>query len=100
MTTGVQSILNKEGSIDILINNAGYGSYGAVEDVPVDEARRQFEVNIFGLAWLTQLVLPSHVRGGMKDTTNFVDMTPSLIKQNAHNTEFAEKLYRLSLEGK
>lgn len=58
MTAGVQSILDAEGSIDILINNAGYGSYGAIEDVPIDEARRQFEVNIFGLARLTQLVLP------------------------------------------
>ena len=58
MTAGVQFILDKEGSIDILVNNAGYGSYGAVEDVPIDEARRQFEVNIFGLARLTQLVLP------------------------------------------
>jgi NAD(P)-dependent dehydrogenase (short-subunit alcohol dehydrogenase family) len=58
MVAGVNSILEKEGSIDILINNAGYGSYGAVEDVPIDEARRQFEVNIFGLARLTQLVLP------------------------------------------
>lgn len=58
MVSGVDSILEKEGSIDILINNAGYGSYGAIEDVPIDEARRQFEVNIFGLARLTQLVLP------------------------------------------
>lgn len=55
----VDTILKKEGRIDILINNAGYGSYGAVEDVPIEEARRQFEVNIFGLARLTQLVLPS-----------------------------------------
>ena len=54
MTSGVQSILDKEGSIDILVNNAGYGSYGAVEDVPIEEARRQFEVNIFGLARLTR----------------------------------------------
>lgn len=46
------------GRIDVLVNNAGYGSYGAVEDVPLDEARRQFEVNLFGLARLTQLVLP------------------------------------------
>jgi NAD(P)-dependent dehydrogenase (short-subunit alcohol dehydrogenase family) len=58
MVTGVQSILEQEGSIDILVNNAGYGSYGAIEDVPIDEARRQFEVNIFGLARLIQLVLP------------------------------------------
>ena len=58
MTAGINAILEKESSIDILVNNAGYGSYGAVEDVPIDEARRQFEVNIFGLARLTQLVLP------------------------------------------
>ncbi len=55
----VDTILKEEGRIDILINNAGYGSYGAVEDVPIEEARRQFEVNIFGLARLTQLILPS-----------------------------------------
>jgi len=55
----VNSILKKEGRIDILINNAGYGSYGSVEDVSLHEARRQFEVNLFGMARLTQLVLPS-----------------------------------------
>lgn len=59
MTSAVRSILEKEDSIDILVNNAGYGSYGAIEDVPIEEARRQFEVNIFGLARLTQLVLPA-----------------------------------------
>jgi short-subunit dehydrogenase len=55
----VNSILEKSGSIDILINNAGYGSYGALEDVPISEAKYQFDVNIFGLARLTQLVLPA-----------------------------------------
>ncbi len=54
----VNTIIQKEGSIDVLVNNAGYGSFGAVEDVPMEEARRQFDVNIFGLARLTQLVLP------------------------------------------
>lgn len=58
ISSGVSSILSKEGSIDILVNNAGYGSYGAIEEVSIDEARQQFEVNIFGLARLTQLVLP------------------------------------------
>ncbi|MBN2639195.1 MAG: oxidoreductase [Bacteroidales bacterium] len=58
MQNCVDTIIEREKRIDILVNNAGYGFYGAVEDVPIDEARRQFEVNIFGLARLTQLVLP------------------------------------------
>ena len=61
MTSGVERILREQGRIDVLVNNAGYGSYGALEDVPMEEARRQFEVNVFGLARLTQLVLP-HLR--------------------------------------
>jgi NAD(P)-dependent dehydrogenase (short-subunit alcohol dehydrogenase family) len=58
MTSGIERILAEQGRIDVLVNNAGYGSYGAVEDVSIDEARRQFEVNLFGLARLTQLVTP------------------------------------------
>ncbi len=61
VTSGVAKIIAEAGRIDVLVNNAGYGSYGAVEDVPLDEARRQFEVNVFGLARLIQLVVP-HMR--------------------------------------
>jgi short-subunit dehydrogenase len=58
MVRGVNVVLKNEKRIDVLVNNAGYGSYGALEDVPMSEARYQFDVNIFGLARLTQLVLP------------------------------------------
>lgn len=59
MTAAVKTLLDAEGRIDALVNNAGYGSYGAIEDVPLAEARRQFEVNVVGLARLCQLVLPT-----------------------------------------
>ena len=55
----VNTILSKEKSIDALVNNAGYGSYGAIEDVPLEEGRRQFEVNLFGMARLIRLVTPA-----------------------------------------
>jgi short-subunit dehydrogenase len=54
----VDQILSEQGKVDVLINNAGYAVYGPVEEVPIDHARRQFEVNIFGLASLTQKVIP------------------------------------------
>lgn len=57
----VRRVIDAEGRIDVLINNAGFGLYGTVEDIPLDDARYQFEVNLFGLAHLTQLVLP-HMR--------------------------------------
>ncbi|MDQ0474231.1 oxidoreductase [Labrys wisconsinensis] len=59
MVAAVEKILGETGRIDVLVNNAGYGSYGALEDVPLEEARRQFEVNLFGAARLCQLVLPA-----------------------------------------
>ncbi len=61
MVAGVEMVIREAGRIDVLINNAGYGSYGALEDVPIAEGRRQFEVNLFGLARLSQLTLP-HMR--------------------------------------
>ena len=59
LRAGVDRIIREQRRLDVLVNNAGYGSYGALEDVPIDEARRQFEVNVFGLARLSQLVIPT-----------------------------------------
>lgn len=54
----VDTIIQNEGKIDVLWNNAGYGLYGSVEDVSLEEARKQMEVNVFGLAAVTQKVVP------------------------------------------
>ena len=54
----VDRVMSEQGRIDVLINNAGYAVYGAVEQVPFTDARRQFDVNLFGLASLTQKILP------------------------------------------
>lgn len=59
--SGVDQIIKEQGRIDVLVNNAGYATYGSIEETAIDDARRQFEVNIFGLARLTQLVIP-HMR--------------------------------------
>jgi short-subunit dehydrogenase len=63
----IDTIIHKERRIDVLWNNAGYGLYGAIEDVPIAEARHQFEVNLFGLATITQMVLP-HMRSKASGT--------------------------------
>lgn len=54
----ITKIIDVEGKIDVLWNNAGFGLYGSVEEIPVEEARKQFEVNLFGLAAITQKVVP------------------------------------------
>jgi short-subunit dehydrogenase len=59
MSAAVGAVLAAHGRIDVLVNNAGYGTYGSLEEVELAEGRRQFEVNVFGLARMTQLVIPA-----------------------------------------
>ncbi|MES2456070.1 MAG: SDR family NAD(P)-dependent oxidoreductase [Bacteroidota bacterium] len=54
----VQKAHAQLGSIDVLINNAGYGLFGTIEEASEQEAREQIETNVFGLLWVTQAVLP------------------------------------------
>jgi NADP-dependent 3-hydroxy acid dehydrogenase YdfG len=58
MKAAVDAVTAAEGAVGVLINNAGYSQSGAVESVPVDQVRRQFETNVFGLLRMCQLVLP------------------------------------------
>src|SRR5881397_1313020 len=66
MQAAVRAVEADAGAVGVLINNAGYSQSGAVESVPLDDVRRQFETNVFGLVRLTQLVLPGmrHQRWG------------------------------------
>ncbi|MBR4738563.1 MAG: SDR family NAD(P)-dependent oxidoreductase [Bacteroidales bacterium] len=79
MVEGVNYILDKEGRIDVLINNAGYGYFGAVENVSMEEARRQLEVNVFGLARLCQLVLPTMRQQGSGRIINTASIAGKMV---------------------
>jgi NAD(P)-dependent dehydrogenase (short-subunit alcohol dehydrogenase family) len=58
MRAAVEQVEQAEGAVGVLINNAGYSQSGAIETVPLEAMRRQFETNVFGLVALTQMVLP------------------------------------------
>lgn len=70
----VETIVASSDGVDVLVNNAGFGLYGAVEDVAIDEARYQFEVNLFGAARLTQLLLPTMRNRGSGTIVNITSM--------------------------
>ena len=74
MEAAVKAILDEHSAIAALVNNAGYGIHGAFETTDLDDARRQFETNFFGLARLTQMVLPSRRAAGAGRIVNVSSM--------------------------
>ena len=74
MAAAVKTVTDAEGAVGVLINNAGYSQSGAVESVPLDQVRRQFETNVFGLIRMCQLVLPSMRGQGFGKIVNIGSM--------------------------
>jgi NAD(P)-dependent dehydrogenase (short-subunit alcohol dehydrogenase family) len=74
VVAAVQQIQKGHGGIDVLVNNAGFGMYGAMEESTIDDARYQFEVNLFGMARITQLALPGMRAKGAGTIINISSM--------------------------
>ncbi|MBB6579262.1 NAD(P)-dependent dehydrogenase (short-subunit alcohol dehydrogenase family) [Comamonas odontotermitis] len=92
MQAGIEKIISMSGCIDVLVNNAGYGSYGSVEDVSLEEARAQFEVNVFGAVRLIQLALPHMRRNRAGTIVNITSMGGKIhtpLGAWYHGTKFA-----------
>ena len=74
MQAAVRTVEEAEGAVGVLVNNAGYSQGGPIEEVALDEVRRQFETNVFGLVRMTQLVLPGMRRQGWGKVVNIGSM--------------------------
>jgi len=79
MVAAVRAVEAAEGAVGALVNNAGYGQDGAVEEVPMDAVRRQFETNVFGLLRMTQLALPGMRRQRWGRIVNVSSMGGKLV---------------------
>ena len=106
MRDAVAQIEREHGAVDVLVNNAGYGQNGPVEALPVEDIRRQFETNVFGLVRLSQLVLPGMRRKGWGRVINVgsVGGTFSALGAGAyHASKFAVEAFsdalRAEVEG-
>ena len=92
MQAAVKAVEDAEGAVGVLINNAGYSQSGAVEEVAIDQVRRQFETNVFGLLRMCQLVLPGMRRQGWGRIVNISSMGGRLVFPGGgiyHGTKFA-----------
>lgn len=92
MTAAVKTVLDETGRIDALVNNAGYSQSGAAETLDLDDVRRQFETNVFGLLRLSQLVLPAMRERGAGRIINISSMGGRLVFPGGgvyHATKYA-----------
>jgi len=74
MQAAVDAVTSAEGAVGVLVNNAGYSQSGAVETIPLDQLRQQFETNVFGLVRMCQLVLPGMRQQGWGKIVNISSM--------------------------
>src|SRR5436853_2705144 len=79
MGAAVTHVEQAEGAVGALVNNAGYSQSGAIEDVPMEQVRRQFETNVFGLIRMSQLVLPGMRKQGFGRIVNVSSMGGKLV---------------------
>lgn len=92
MSSATDTVLSETGRIDALVNNAGYSQSGAVETLDLDDVRRQFETNVFGLLRMCQLVLPSMREQGSGRIVNISSMGGRLVFPGGgayHATKYA-----------
>jgi NAD(P)-dependent dehydrogenase (short-subunit alcohol dehydrogenase family) len=106
MRSAVDEVERREGAVGVLVNNAGYSQSGAVEAVPMEKVRRQFETNVFGLARMCQLVLPGMRRQGYGRIVNVSSMGGKLTFPGAgyyhaskHAVEALSDALRFEVEG-
>ena len=102
MKEAVRHIVEQHGAVDVLVNNAGYGQNGPLEELSLDDIRRQFETNVFGLVRLSQLVLPEMRRKGWGRIINIGSIGGTFSTPGAgayHASKYAVEALSDSLRG-
>jgi len=106
MRRAVEEVEQHEGAVGVLVNNAGFSQSGAVEAVPMEKVRQQFETNVFGLVRMCQLVLPGMRRQGYGRIVNLSSMGGKLTLPGAghyhatkHAVEALSDALRFEVEG-
>jgi len=96
---------SRNGAIQVLVNNAGYGQYGPIEEIPVDAIKNDFEVNLFGLIRMCQLALPAMRKAGAGRIINISSVAGEMSQPGAgvyhatkHAVEAIDEALRVEVE--